>query len=126
MFRQVEAVAFPPAITKVVLQDGRVTGGWDSVDTRRPYCVLEARSVLADRSTLVEAGSAHEVEFVDHKWIDLPYGAAYATSMQFKTGELKTVTCLKPSVYADDYMTWDEFVEAAGGILRYGPAGATE
>lgn len=117
-FRLLQTVEFPPAVTKVVLQDRRIADGWDGVDTQRPYCILEARTVTADQPTLLEADMVeHEFEFVDHKWLDLPYGAAYATSFKFKEGNLKDMTCLKPSIYAEDYMTWVDFQDVAGGIL---------
>ena len=116
-FRQGRMVEFPPAVTKVLLQDGRVTEGWDVVDTRRAYCILEASSVRADRPTVLAAGLEHEIEFVDHKWLDLPYGAAYATSFHYKGSALEGMTCLKPSIYADDYMTLAEFMALAGGVL---------
>jgi len=116
-FRQARRVEFPPAVTKVLLQDGRATESWDVVDTRRAYCILEARSVRADRPTVLAVGLEHEIEFVDHKWLDLPYGAAYATSFHYEGSALKGMTCLKPSIYADDYMTLAEFMAVAGGFL---------
>lgn len=116
-FRQSLRVEFPPAVTKTLLQDGAVLESWDALDARRPYCILEARSVTADQPTVLEPASEHVVEFVDHKWVDLPYGAGYATSFRFKAGVLAGLSCLKPSVYADDYLTMADFAAVAGEFL---------
>lgn len=117
IFRQGVRVEFPPAVTKGLLQDGRVFGSWDSLDTRRPYCVLDARSVTAEQPTVIEPASGHVVDFVDHKWVDLPYGAAYGTSFRFQEGVLAGMFCFKPSVYADDYLTMADFEAVAGSIV---------
>lgn len=116
-FLQGLRVELPPAVTKGLLQAGRLFGSWDSLDARRPYCVLEARSVTADQPTVFEPASEHVVEFVDHKWVDLPYGAAYGTSFRFQEGVLAGMSCFKPSVYADDYLTMLDFSVVAGSIV---------